>query len=167
MSFRDELTEKMAAFIRATGIEICETSLEEETFIPGIFISEGRLLVDEEKLLYPSDLLHEAGHIALVPVGLRKYATGDVGDIAEIGDAYEVESIAWSWAAAIELGIDPEVLFHDHGYKGIAKQLLLTYRMGVYIGLKRLEDFGMAYGPETAAKLGVNPFPAMQKWLRD
>ncbi|HZW26292.1 MAG TPA: hypothetical protein VFF26_12480 [Gallionella sp.] len=167
MTFRNALTNKMAAFIRSTGIEVLATQLRDATFIPGIYISEGRLLVDEEKLLYPSDLLHEAGHIALIPSHLRKYATGDVGDIAEIGDAYEVESIAWSWAAALDLGIEPEILFHEHGYKGASQQLLMTYRMGVYIGLKRLEDYDMAYTPQKAAALGVSPFPAMQKWLRD
>lgn len=167
MAFRDELTKKLAAFIRSTGIEVRATPLGEDTFIPGIYLSKGNMLVDEEKLLYPGDLLHEAGHIALIPAGLRKYATGNVGEVAEIGDAYEVESIAWSWAAVIELGIAPEILFHDHGYKGAPRQLLQTYQMGVYIGLKRLEDYGMAYSPQKAAELGVTPYPAMQKWLRD
>jgi hypothetical protein len=67
----------------------------------------------------------------------------------------------------LELGIEPEVLFHEHGYKGSSRQLLLTYQMGVYIGLKRLEDYGMACSPQEAAELGVTPYPAMQKWLRD
>ncbi len=167
MTFRNTLTSRMVAFIRATGIEVLATPLQEATFIPGIYISEGQLLVDEEKLLYPSDLLHEAGHIALIPAHLRKYATGDVGNIAEIGDAYEVESIAWSWAATLALGIEPEILFHEHGYKGRSRQLLFTYRMGVYLGLKRLEDYDMAYTPPKAAALSVSPFPSMQKWLRD
>jgi hypothetical protein len=167
MAFQDALTERMAEFIRSIGIEVAATALEDETFIPGIYISEGKLLVDEEKLLYPGDLLHEAGHVALIPADLRKYASDNVGDIEEIGDAYEVESIAWSWAAVIALGIAPEILFHNKGYKGGAQQLLLTFQMGVYPGLKRLEDFGMAYSPNKAAELGLKPFPAMHKWLRD
>ncbi len=167
MAFQNTQTERMAAFIRAIGIDVIETALTEETFIPGIYIAEGKLLVDEAHLLYPGDLLHEAGHIALIPANQRKYATDNVENIEEIGDAYEVESIAWSWAAVVELGIDPAILFHNHGYKGNAQPLLQSFQLGVYPGLKRLEDFGMAYTHDTAAKLGTKPFPAMQKWLRE
>jgi hypothetical protein len=167
MAFHNAQTEQMAAFIRSTGIEVVETVLTEATFIPGIYIAEGRLLVDEDKLLYPGDLLHEAGHIALIPAVLRRFASGNVGAIEAIGDSYEVESIAWSWAAVVELGIDPQHLFHNTGYKGHAQPLLFSFQMGVYPGLKRLEEFGMAYSPIRAAELGLSPFPAMHKWLRD
>jgi len=167
MTFQNQLTEKIVSFIRGKGVEVVETELEQEIFIPGIYISEGKLFVDEEKLLYPGDLLHEAGHIALIPSDVRKYASDNVGKIEEVGDAYEVESIAWSWAAVIELGIAPEVLFHDKGYLGNAQNLLLNFQIGVYSGLKRLEDFGMAYSPNRAKELGIQPYPAMHKWLRD
>jgi len=157
----------MVDFIRGIGIEVVETPLDLETFIPGIYIEQGKLLVDEQKLLYPGDLLHEAGHIAMVPGHLRHYATGNVGKIDEIGDSYEMEAIAWSWAAIVELGIAPEIVFHSNGYRGHSQGLVFNFQLGVYIGIQRIEDAGMAYSERKAAELGVQPFPAMQKWLRD
>lgn len=167
MAFSDPTTAKMVDFIRGIGIEIVETPLDIETFIPGIYIEQGRLLVDKQKLLYPGDLLHEAGHIAMVPGHLRHYATGNVGKIDQIGYSYEIEAIAWSWAATVALGIDPEVLFHNKGYKGGAQGLLLNFQLGVYLGVQVIEDAGMTCSEHKAVELGAQPFPAMQKWLRD
>ncbi len=167
MAFSNPVTAKMVDFIREVGIEVIEKPFNEETFIPGIYIEKGKLLVDEEKLLYPGDLLHEAGHIAMVPSHLRCYATGNVGKIDEIGNSYEIEAIAWSWAAVVALGIDPEILFHNKGYSGAAPGLLFNFRMGVYIGIKDIVDAGMAYTNNRAAELDAEPFPVMQKWLRD
>jgi len=167
MAFSNPVTAKMVDFIREIGIEVFEQPINEETFIPGVYIEKGTLLVDEQKLLYPGDLLHEAAHIALVPSQLRCYATGNVGKIDEIGYSYEIEAIAWSWAAVVALGIDPEILFHNKGYKGGAQGLLFNFQMGVYIGIKGIEDAAMAYTNNKAAELGVEPFPIMQKWLRD
>ncbi|MGZ5052181.1 MAG: hypothetical protein ACXWF8_12790 [Methylobacter sp.] len=167
MAFSNPTTAKMVDFIRGIGIDVVETPLDIETFIPGIYIEQGRLLVDEQKLLYPGDLLHEAGHIAMVPSRLRHYATDNVGKIDEIGHSYELEAIAWSWAAAVALGIDPAILFHNKGYKGGAQGLLFNFQLGVYIGIQGIEDAGMAYSERKAAELGVRPFPVMQKWMRD
>lgn len=167
MAFKNPLTEKLVDFIRGVNIEVIEQPLDADTFIPGIYIEKGRLLVDEEKLLYPGDLLHEAGHIAMIPSHLRQYASDNVENISEIGDPYEVESICWSWAALQALGLPPDVLFHENGYKGHSEQLARNFQMGVYLGSKRIADYGMAYTPQHAQALGAEPFPVMQKWLRD
>ncbi len=167
MAFSNSVTAKMVDFIREIGIEVIEQPINEQTFIPGIYIEKGKLLIDEEKLLYPGDLLHEAAHIAMIPGHLRCYASGNVGKIDEIGNSYEIEAIAWSWAAVLALGIDPEILFHNKGYKGQAQGLLFNFRIGAYIGIRGLEDAEMAYANNKAAELGVAPFPTMQKWLRD
>lgn len=138
MAFCNSVTAKMVDFIREIGIDVVEKPLKEETFIPGIYIEKGKLLVDEQKLLYPGDLLHEAGHIAMIPSQLRCYATGNVGRIDEIGNSYEIESVAWSWAAVVALGIDPEILFHNKGYKGGAQGLLFNFQRGYISVLKAL-----------------------------
>lgn len=167
MAFNNLLTATIVDFIQEIGIDVIEMPLEKDTFIPGIYIENGKLLVDEEKLLYPGDLLHEAGHIAMIPSHLRCYANGNVGQIDEIGNSYEIESIAWSWAAVIALGISPEILFHNNGYKNGAQALLFNFQMGVFIGISGLEYAGMAYANHKAAELGIEPFPNMQKWLHD
>lgn len=69
--FKNPLTQKIADFLNEIGLAVRAASLDEETFLPGILIRKGEILVDEEKLLYPGDLLHEAGHLAIAPKDLR------------------------------------------------------------------------------------------------
>lgn len=76
--FKNELTAKIADFLTEIGIEIGLARLSEPTFLPGILIDGGKILVDEEKLAYPGDLLHEAGHLAVVPGNLRANLSGEV-----------------------------------------------------------------------------------------
>jgi len=165
--FKDCETMKMVEFIREVGIEVILAELPEDTFIPGIFIKEGKLLVNEEELLYPGDLLHEAAHIAMIPSHLRKHATDNVGKSPEIGDSYEVESICWSYAAVLHLGMNPEILFHNKGYRGNAQNLLFGFTLGVYPGIVGLEKAKMAFGSLKSAEMNIEPFPSMEKWLRD
>ena len=40
--------------------------------MPSFFIFEqGSIVIDKDALLYPGDILHEAGHIAVVPADRR------------------------------------------------------------------------------------------------
>ena len=124
-----------------------------ESFLPGIEIERGALLVDEARLEYPGDLLHEAGHIAMAPAGLRSGLSGDIDGMPDL----EWAAIPWSYAAAVEIGIDPALVFHGGGYRGHSPGLLENFRLGVPIGLHFLVDAGM-----TTPEL----YPRMQRWLR-
>lgn len=157
---------RLIGFLRSIGIDAEARALGDDTFLPGLTLDGGRLLYDEAKLLYPADLLHEAGHVAVAPPSLRPLLSGDVDlpgvDMSEL----EIAAILWSYAAVREIGIDPAVVFHDAGYRGKARGLQRTFGFGVYPGLPYLEAAGMAYGPSRAAQLGVQPFPHMAHWLR-
>src|SRR4051812_44651498 len=63
--FTNPVTEKLAAFVRGIGIDIRAAELDQPTFLPGIEIRSGAILVNESGLTYPGDILHEAGHIAV------------------------------------------------------------------------------------------------------
>ena len=81
-------------------------------------------------------------------------------------DRLEHAAVAWSYAAAREIGIDPALVFHEAGYRGKGRGLLQTYSFGVYPGANLLEEAGMtATGPRAAA-LGVDPYPHMIEWVR-
>jgi hypothetical protein len=153
-------------FLRGIGIEVERTELGDGTFLPGLELRAGRLLYDEAKLLYPGDLLHEAGHIAVAPPSLRPLLSGSVDlpgvDMGEL----EIAAILWSYAAVREIGLDPAIVFHDAGYRGKSTGLLRTFTIGVYPGVTYLQEAGMAYGPRQAQDLGVPPFPHMVSWLR-
>lgn len=165
--FQNDLTNKIADFLTEIGIVLIPAKLDAQTFLPGILVQSGKLLVDEEKLTFPGDLLHEAGHLAVAPANLRSSLSDEV-ILPDVNlDVLEVQSIIWSYAACLHLEIDPRIVFHEGGYKGKSESLLFNFSLGVFIGLNGLEENGMAFSEGKALELGVAPFPQMQKWLRD
>jgi len=161
--FNDPLINRIIDFILNIGIEVTAGIFEEETVLPGIKIDSGKIIVDEKKLLYPGDLLHEAGHIAVKPGSERFNTSINVGN----DPAEEMMSMAWSYAAAVNIGIPPEVVFHPHGYHGQSVSLIRNFQSNNCIGLPMLQWVGMCADYKNAPSLGVSPFPFMIKWLRD
>lgn len=164
--FKDELTEKIALFLTQIGIETLAAKLPNETFLPGILVKDGKLLVDEEQLAFPGDLLHEAGHLAVAPASLRESLSDEVFLPEANPDALETQAILWSYAACLHLGIEPRIVFHEGGYKGNSERLLFNFSLGVFPGLNGLEESGMTFSESKAREIGAQPFPIMQKWLR-
>jgi hypothetical protein len=139
----------------------------EDGFLPGIRVERGVLMVDEARLEYPGDLLHEAGHIAMAPAELRPSLSGAI-DVPGLDMAsLEVAAVAWSYAAAVALAVDPAELFHAGGYRGKSAGLLATFGVGVYPGAQLLEEAGLTAAGPRAEALGVEPYPHMLRWLRD
>ncbi|HEX4409192.1 MAG TPA: hypothetical protein VH206_10500 [Xanthobacteraceae bacterium] len=159
-SFADPLTERLAAFVRGIGIPVHAGTLHDDTFLPGLDIHDGAIFVDETRLKYPGDILHEAGHLAVTDPTVRGAPTlsPDGGD--------ELTSIAWSYAALRHLEIDPAIVFHPAGYKDGAASIIENFAAGNYFGVPLLQFYGMSCEPKRAAELGVPPFPTMLRWLR-
>lgn len=165
-NFKNELVRKLADFLNGIGIETISHRLDGETFLPGIEVNEGRLLVDEASLLYPGDLLHEAGHLAVMPRSMRPRLSGKLLEAGENMELVELAAMAWSYAACIHLGIDPAVVFHPAGYKGKSQALLLSFNLGVYPGACHLQALGLAVAGRDA--VGPDrPYPHMLKWVAD
>jgi len=163
LNFNDKVTQKIVDFILQIGLPVFKETIKEETFLPGVLVRNGGLAIDEERLLYPGDLLHEAGHLATLTPQKRVEVYNDVSKNA--GD--ELVTLAWSYAAAKYLNLELNILFHDNGYKGDSSWLVEHYRNGGEMGLPLLEWMGLSYGYKRAEKEKVQSFPAMQKWLRD
>jgi hypothetical protein len=161
--FDEEIASKIIKFIASIGIPINEGNISAETVLPGIQIENGTLIFDKEKLLYPGDLLHEAGHIAVKSNSERSSLNINVGN----DPAEEMMTLAWSFAAIVDIGLPPEVVFHPYGYKGASENLIHYYTNGSYIGLPMLQWLGMTVDSKKAAELNIEPFPKMIKWLRD
>lgn len=164
--FRNPLTTKIVGFLTAIGIDVVPADLASESFLPGILVNKGRLLVDEEKLIHPGDLLHEAGHLAVAPAECRCDLGGEVVIPGADMDDVEVQVTAWAYAAIVHLGISAEVLFHGDGYYGKSTGLIFTYTLGVFPGAAGLQAIGMTADRE-AIERGVPRYPHMLKWLRD
>ena len=153
--------DEILAFLAGIGIPVCRGEVKRDEFLPGIRIEAGGLVFDTTGAFYPGDLLHEAGHLALMDPARRSSANGNVGDDA----GEEMGAIAWSYAAALHIGIDPRVVFHPDGYKGGALAILENFASGRYIGVPILQWKGLALDPQRAREQGVQPYPHMLRWL--
>jgi hypothetical protein len=164
--FSDPLTARIAAFLVEIGIPVEAGDLSEGSFLPGVLLDRGGLLVDEARLDHPGDLLHEAGHIAVAPAWARPSMSGAI-DVEGLDTSnLEWAAIPWSYAAALAIGIEPAVVFHEDGYQGRSQGLLANFAIGVPIGAHLLVDAGMTASGARAAELGVAPYPHMLRWLR-
>jgi hypothetical protein len=77
--FEDPITTPISTFLISIGIPVLARDLDETTFFPGMKIECGSIVVDESKLKHPGDILHEAGHLAVVSADQRAVMNGDVG----------------------------------------------------------------------------------------
>jgi hypothetical protein len=160
---RQEVIERIVGFVRGIGLEVAIEDIPHETFMPGLTVHHGSLVVDLVRLAAPGDLLHEAGHLAVMEPLRRRRCHLDVGKRA----AEEMMAIAWSYAAAVHLQIDPAIVFHDAGYRGGAQALLDNFMHGRFIAVPTLQWIGMTADEKRAPELGVPPYPHMLKWLND
>ncbi len=162
-----ELVDKIVAFLRTeVGLTVLETTLSTDTFLPGLTLRGSTILFDRQKLENSGDLLHEAGHLAVLSAAVRaQYADGAVIP-TDLMDTAELGALAWSYAAITHLGLPPEIVFHTKGYHGRSEGLLLGFSVGIFPGLMQLENAGMALSNVNAAASGAAPFPAMLRWAR-
>jgi len=159
----DATTATIIAFLREIGLQVRSGVVDGETFLPGISVERGVLVFDPASLKHPGDLLHEAGHLAVKPPGDREAASADLrSDAAE-----EMMAIAWSYAAALHLGIPPEVVFHPEGYKGGSQSLMENFAEGRFLAVPMLQWLGMTYDEKQAGERGAEAYPAMTRWLRE
>jgi hypothetical protein len=144
-------------FLNSINISIIEKELPDDTFLPGLSLYGNTILIDPEKLKYPGDILHEAGHIAVTEESLRPFiGTDQIGsDWPTSGE--EIAAILWSYAASYHLNLDMKIVFHPNGYKNDSEWLIEQFNSKNYIGLPLLEWMSLC---------SIEEFPKMKKWLR-
>lgn len=149
---------RMLEFLTSIGLPVRETSFEQPSFLPGLLIDKGELLLDRARLLYPGDVLHEAGHIAVTVAAERPLLGADVIENNPQKAGEELAVLLWTYAACRHLDIPPIVVFHPEGYKGQSEWLIDVFTNGQYMGLPLLVWMGMTT---------TDGFPAMTRWLRE
>lgn len=163
-SDRKQLDGEIIAFLREIGIGVEFAPLAEPTILPGIDIHHGTLVLDQSKLKYPGDILHEAGHLAVVASERRNRLHKNAGQKA----GEEMMAIAWSYAAARHLEIDASILFHADGYKGGGDSLIENFTNGQYFAVCTLEWLGMTFEPKAGRQTAAEEtYPKMRKWILD
>jgi hypothetical protein len=166
MSPDTQLIDTITTFLKEIGLEVVMRPIDGSALLQGLSMDDGKVIIDIEKLKYPGDILHEAGHLAVMPPDVRR----DMGDVLPATDMHqggEIMALAWSYAACIHLGIDPHIVFHADGYKGEGEHIVKHFREAPQWGIPLLQWCGMTYDSKKAAELNKLPFPNMQRWLRE
>lgn len=158
--------EQCIDFLNSIGIETTFRKIGNKTFLPGLLINKGMIIIDKEALEHPGDILHEAGHIAVVPAADRP----SLSESSIIGrknrEMEEIMAIAWSYAACMHLRIDPGFVFHEQGYRGGKDYITDSCSNKSYIGLSMLEKIKLTANEKNAQRLNIPSYPYMIKWLR-
>jgi hypothetical protein len=147
------------------GIAFIIRPINGQTFLPGLKFENGTIIIDAEKLLYPGDILHEAGHLAPMLPDVRNSMNDTLPDV-DMHRCGELMALGWSYAACLHLSLDPAIVFHSDGYKDESENILQNFAEGRYLGVPGLELRGMAYTKKKAEELNAPPYPKMISWLR-
>lgn len=158
---------KILPFLDEIGISVIEKSLSDDTFLPGLELGPGCVYIDKTKLKYPGDLLHEAGHLAVTTPELRQLAgtPEQPHDWPDGGE--EIVSILWSYAAAKQIDLPVEVLFHPDGYKGQSDWIKQQFEEQNYVGIPLLEWMGLTKAPKDGITDDDQTYPKMIRWMRE
>lgn len=157
----DPVAAKIVDFLTRIGVPVHSGTVSDGV-LPGMRIEGGSITIDPARVLYWGDLLHEAGHLAMLPAAERARSAADVST----DPAAEMGAIAWSYAAALHLELDPAVVFHAAGYRGGSHAILENFGEGRNVGVPLLQWMGLAATAESIAQ-GARPFPHLLRWLRE
>ncbi len=179
MSCNARWNDRIAAELSVVGIEAIETD-EATGFLEGVRIDEGRLLYGRDAS--PSNLLHEAGHLACLPPAFRGEASDDLsGTFRAMGQCLKArmestgnpddplirailqcsdpEATAWAYAFSVRVGMPPDLAILDDEYGGDGAIVRMQVSSGAYLGVNGLRAAGMIGS--------VRSYPRLDKWLQD
>ncbi|AWU94372.1 hypothetical protein [Azospirillum ramasamyi] len=191
--YHPEALEPIVAFLRGIGMQVEYGEGAHGGFLPGVNIHAGVIHVDPQTLLGPGDLLHEAGHMIVLPRrywplmnrdlqadidGLLAEQTAREGTpdpvLTMAARQGEFMAQAWSYAAVHHLGLPQECLFFPGSYKCTEYQgthpMQAWIEQGTHFGLINLAHAGFTGYAGMFAHMGCNglaPFPQMAKWTLD
>ena len=173
-------TKVVADALNGIGIPTFECDHIEGGFLDKVLIDAGGILYRSDAP--PSNLLHEAGHLACIPTIFRPMASKDLEEafhamglaiekqISENGDpdhpliraimqCSDPEATAWAWAFGVHIGIPPEQIILDSEYDGDGGYVRVQVSTGNYPGINGLRAAGMIRS--------TRDYPKLEKWLQD
>lgn len=153
-------------------------------FIPNVDIRDGVLLIDPGAKA--SAVLHEAGHLAILPGEFRERAGSNVDGVVRImfqelagedPDSPRVraalqcsdpEATAWAWAAGLACGLAPERIIEDEEYDGSGAGLRQHLACAGWIGIHGLSHAGFCVTrPGRLEQIrGLPAYPRLGMWLQ-
>ncbi len=174
-------SERVMSFLSEIGLAVA-VEKGASGFIDGVELIEGGLRVDPKAS--PSCLLHEAGHLAVVPAQFRHYLNGNIANgliraFEEIearglpGDdplyrkmlqAGDTEATAWAWAVGKALDIPEELIIRDEDYDETGESIRLGLSHNAYIGINGIANADFCSARRSHRGLPV--YPTLAFWLQ-
>lgn len=171
------------AFLNSIGID-AEIGDGRGGFVAGVLIEEGRLIVCPDAR--PSNVLHEAGHLSIIPARFRPLASGKLAkafeamaqgvdwsnpeseDAVAAMQCSDPEATAWAWAAGIHLGMPEELIIADDEYDGEGAGIRLGLRLNSYLGINGLSRAGWCVVRPGALEAirGLPAYPKLCRWTQ-
>jgi hypothetical protein len=177
---------KTIAFLRDIGLEVI-VQPGATGFLEKCQIVDGALHIDEDCPV--SNILHEAGHLAVVPHMYRAGLNDDIetymGEIFEndtrlkplhpdhpllraLIEGSDDAATAWAWAAGVAIGLPPDVIIQDDEYESTGSTVRFMLRNNQYSGVHSLQHAGMCVRMSKGAPpSSVARYPVLLKWLQD
>lgn len=174
--------ERVVQFLLNVGLEV-RLSPSARGFIDGVAIVDGALLVDSRARA--SGLLHEAGHLAIIPNRFRSYLSGNISSgikriFSEL-DALQLspddhleralintgdpEATAWAWAVGKQLNIPEDLIIQDDEYEGGGEWVRSALAANCYIGINGLSHAGFCVVRHNPY-LPCPVYPDLAYWLQ-
>ena len=152
-----QYAEKVVSFLNDIGIPTSIVPYA-KGFIDEVEIQDGQLLVTQNGKA--SNILHEAGHLAIVPSRFRSYLNGNIShgitrafneiesfegyaessEYRKLLQTGDVEATAWAWAAGKYLNLPEDEIIRDSEYGGTGDEVRLCLSMRAYAGINGLAN---------------------------
>ena len=169
---------KTVTFLSKIGIKTNERP-KATGFLDYVIIENGQIFYDPNNATV-NDILHEAGHIAVLPSPVRNKANNNLNSVYDIicqnakkhfdirnpdspeSRAYlqcgETEATAWAWAAGKAIGLPKEIIIEDSDYENEGENMRTMLSLNSYYGINGLVAGNMVES--------VKSYPKMIRWLQ-
>lgn len=174
--------ETVMRFLQEIGLAVAVKS-GSKGFIEHIEIVQGGLCVDPRAPA--SGLLHEAGHLAIVPTQFRHHLSGNLSNgMAQIYtelalmelepdshlaramiQASDPEATAWAWAAGKSLEIPEGLIIQSAEYDGEGDDIRSSLSARRYAGINGLSHAGFCVLRKTPYR-PLPVYPSLAYWLQ-
>lgn len=159
--------------------------------LPGILVWRGGLSVNPSAMRRYDDVLHELGHLAVLPSVIRPYASGDVvlstepftkswidthqfilenGEEEPVSRAIlqsgESEAIAWSYAAQVHLGLLPKLTVVMQDGDSLMWRTATANEIAAEIACLSVGAHFGVHGLAAAGMTTKGMFPKMIRWVQ-
>lgn len=144
-------------------------------------IEAGVLCIDPE--CTSQDLLHEAGHLALLPGEFRHLCSADLSRIQRamfegvkrwnpddplmrcMLQCSDPEATAWAWAAGQHIGLPNEAIVANEDYNNTGESMRAALSHRAYLGINGLQAAGMTTLRANPYRPHIPVYPQLTSWL--